>query len=79
MGKTITVTLKIDRDKKETFYNFCHEQGLLVNRFFEKAVENEIERQLLEKSASVFHNYEKRKKEAVDFDKVIKRHRKAAK
>jgi len=74
MGKTITVTLKIDRDKKQAFYNFCQEQGLMVNKFIEKAVENEIERRLLEKSASVFHKYEKRKQSAVDFDKAVKKY-----
>ncbi len=72
MGKAITVTLKIDKDKKKAFYDFCHEQGLLVNKFVEKAVENEIERRLLEKSAAVFHNYEKRKETAVDFDEAVK-------
>jgi hypothetical protein len=72
MAGTITVTLKIDRHKKKAFYDFCHEQGLMVNKFFEKAVENEIERQLLKESGDVFANYGKRKKSAVDFDKVIK-------
>ncbi|HPD18455.1 MAG: hypothetical protein KA120_05555 [Candidatus Goldbacteria bacterium] len=72
MSETITVTLKLSRKKKEAFYDFCKEQGLMINKFFEKAVENEIERYLLEKSASVFHNYEKQKKTAVDFDKAVK-------
>ena len=69
---TITVTLKIDKDKKKAFYDFCHEQGLMVNKFFEKAAENEIERQLLNESSNVFANYGKRRKNAVDFDEVVK-------
>lgn len=72
MAGTITVTLKIDRDKKKAVYDFCHEQGLMVNKFFEKAVENEMERQLLKESSDVFANYGNKKKNAVDFDKVIK-------
>ncbi len=69
---TITVTLKIDKEKKKAFYDFCHEQGLMVNKFFEKAAENEIERYLLNESANVFAGYEKKKKDAVDFDEVVK-------
>jgi hypothetical protein len=44
----------------------------MVNKFFEKAAENEIERQLLNESANVFANYGKRRKNAVDFDEVVK-------
>ncbi|MCE5300675.1 MAG: hypothetical protein LLG37_07375 [Spirochaetia bacterium] len=69
---TITVTLKIDKEKKKAFYDFCHEQGLLVNKFFEKAAENEMERYLLNESANVFAGYEKKKKDSVDFDEVVK-------
>lgn len=69
---TITVTLKIDKEKKKAFYDFCHEQGLMVNKFFEKAAENEIERYLLNESANVFADYEKKKKNAVDFGEVVK-------
>jgi hypothetical protein len=69
---TITVTLKIDKEKKKAFYDFCHEQGLLVNKFFEKAAENEMERWLVNESAGVFEGYEKRKKNAVDFDEVVR-------
>ncbi|HPI03648.1 MAG TPA: hypothetical protein PLB12_05120 [Candidatus Goldiibacteriota bacterium] len=70
--RTITVTLKMDRAKKEAFYNYCHEQGLIVGKFFEKAAENEMERQLIAKSRDVFANFEKQKKTAVDFDEVVK-------
>lgn len=72
MSATITVTLKIDRKKKEMLYDFCHEQGLMVNKFFEKAAEHEMERMLLTKSADVFRDYAKKKKNAVDFDEVVK-------
>jgi len=70
---TMTVTLKMDRDKKKAVYDFCHEQGLMVNKFFEKAAENEIERYLLKESADIFSNYEKHKKDAVDFDEAVKK------
>jgi len=69
---TITLTLKIDKAKKKAVYDFCHEQGLMVNKFFEKAAENEIERYLLNESANIFAGYEKRRKTAVDFDRVVK-------
>lgn len=68
----ITVTLKMDRKKKKTFYDYCHEQGLMVSKFFESAAENEIERRLIAQSADIFKNYQEREKTAVDFDKVVK-------
>ena len=71
MGK-ITLTLKIDKQKKDAVYDFCREQGLMVNKFFEKAAENEMERWLVNESVNVFENYEKRKKDALDFDEVVK-------
>lgn len=70
---TITVTLKLDKDKKKAFYDFCGEQGLKVNKFFERAAENEIERFLLNESSNVFAGYEERKKNAVDFDESVKK------
>ncbi len=69
---TVTITLKINKDKKKVFYDFCHEQGLMVNKFFEKAAENEMERYLLNESAGVFYGYEQKKKNAVDFDEVVR-------
>jgi len=72
MNKTITWTLKIDREKKQEVTDFCQEQGLLLNRFIEKALENEIEKRLIEKSAAVFSDYEEKKKGAIEFDKAVK-------
>jgi phosphoribosyl-ATP pyrophosphohydrolase len=69
---TITLTLKMDKAKKEAVYAFCHEQGIMINKFFEKAAENEIERRLISESADIFKNYERHKKTAVDFDEVMK-------
>ncbi len=73
MSKTITWTLKIDKLKKQAVNDFCREEGLLINKIAEKALENEIERRLIAKSASVFKDYEKRKEGAISFEEAEKR------
>lgn len=71
MAKT-TLTLKIDKLKKDAVYFFCRKQGFVASKFFEKAAENEMERRLVNESVNVFENYQKQRKRAVGFDEVVK-------
>ena len=72
MQKTTTVTLKMHTDVKEELYNFCDMQGLKINRFIEKAVEEKIEKELIKQSAGIFANYKEEAKTAVDHKTAAK-------
>jgi len=42
-----TLTFKMNKEIKENLYKYCDKNGLKIGRFLERAIANEIERELL--------------------------------
>ena len=68
MEKTVSFTVKMSRTAKENLKAVCETGGFKINKFIEKAVLHEIEREMHKEDLLVMEQHEKYgKKSAVDY------------
>ena len=73
MAATVSFTVKMSKQTKEALKSICEADGFKINKFIEKAVLHEIEREKHKEELMVFENYEKYGiKKAVDYRKFAK-------
>lgn len=61
--KTVTFTLKMDKDIRDTLKEFCNTRGFMMKGFVEIAIMDEIEKEELKEDLAAIHNYEKYERE----------------
>jgi len=73
-AKTVTFTLKMDKDIRDTLKEFCNARGFMMKGFIEKAILDEIEKEELKEDLAAIHNYEKYEKETtIPLEKVAEK------
>jgi hypothetical protein len=70
-AKTVTFTLKMNKDIRDVMKEFCNARGFMMKGFVEKAIMDEIEKEELKEDLGAIHNYEKYERETtIPLEKV---------
>ena len=71
MGKTVTFTMKIDKETRDILKEFCRVKGFVMSSFIKRAIMDEIEKEELKEDLLAIEHYEKYEKgKEIPYEKV---------